>query len=56
MSAQKKTKVNLSPEEGPQDLYLESRYPEYVSQKFLTTVRVIFMIPHLILWLWILIY
>ena len=55
MSAQKKTKANLSTDEGPKGLYLEPRYPEFVSQKLLTIVRVIFLIPHLILWLWILI-
>ena len=40
----------------PEGLYLEPRYPEYVSQKMLTTIRVVFLIPHLLMWLWVVVY
>ena len=54
MSVQKKPVSNNA--ETPTGLYLEPRYPEYVSQKLLTTMRVVFLIPHFLMWLWVLVY
>jgi hypothetical protein len=54
MSDQFKNKVPKS-EEFQQD-FLEPRYPEYVSKSFLTTMRLIFLIPHFLLWIWLLVY
>ena len=54
MSAQKKPVVATT--ELPPDLYLQPRYPEYVSQKLLTSMRVVFLIPHFLMWLWLILY
>ena len=54
MSVLKKPVITTS--ETPLGLYLEPRYPEYVSQKLLTTMRVVFLIPHFLMWLWVIVY
>ncbi len=54
MSVQKKPAVRTT--ESPPGLYLEPRYPEYVSQKLLTSMRVVLLIPHFLMWLWVIVY